>query len=110
LSAYALAPVWHDVAPYYVLLVEAREATEALRQLLPEFDAALRRQNIEYDAKRTSGRLGPVAIQVLPDGAWAAWDRGRMARSGGSPEQYKRPCLQGDLGFIESMSTPIPAT
>jgi hypothetical protein len=39
----------------------------------------------------------------LPPGTWANWDRERLSRSGGTPEQYKHPCLVGDLKFRESL-------
>src|SRR5690606_37978966 len=67
------------------------------------FDRELAAHNIEYAAKRESGRLGPVRIQVLPEGAWADWDRKRLQKTGGAAEQYKRPCLIGDATFRESM-------
>jgi hypothetical protein len=35
----------------------------------------------------------------LPAGFWPKWDRERLAKTGGSPEQYKHPCLIGDVNF-----------
>ncbi|HEY2909135.1 MAG TPA: GH3 auxin-responsive promoter family protein, partial [Gemmataceae bacterium] len=58
---------------------------------------------IEYAAKRESRRLGPIRAAIVPGGTWAKWDRDRLAQSGGSHEQYKRPCLIGDLGFKATM-------
>jgi hypothetical protein len=58
--------------------------------------------NDEYRGKR-NGRLGPVRVLWLPPGTWERWDRERLARSGGTAEQYKHPCLVGDLKFRESM-------
>ena len=105
-SAYALAPCWDDAQPYYGLFLE--EPDVANRELLGKFvdclDKVLGEQNIEYAAKRDSGRLGPVRVAVIPAGAWQKWDRERLARSGGSPEQYKHPCLIGDVNFRQSMS------
>jgi hypothetical protein len=71
--------------------------------VLPAFDAALSEANDEYRTKRSSGRLGPVRVQWLPPGTWLTWDRERLARAGGPPEQYKHPCLIGDLKFRASM-------
>jgi hypothetical protein len=59
---------------------------------------------VEYEAKRSSGRLGPVRAELIPAGTWAAWDRKRLEQTGGSPEQYKHPCLIGDIAFRESMA------
>ena len=86
---------------HYAILVEEVDTPDAGR--LMALDAALAEVNIEYAAKRQSGRLGPIRAAILPAGTWAAWDRARLATSGGSAEQYKRPCLQGDLKFIETM-------
>jgi hypothetical protein len=44
-----------------------------------------------------------VRALLVPAGTWAAWDRDRLAQTGGSPEQYKHPCLLGDLTFRETM-------
>jgi len=99
LTAYALAPCWDDAQPHYGLFLEEPDAADAarLRRFLTMIDLALGEQNIEYEAKRTSGRLGPVRAHVLPAGFWAQWDRERVARTGGSPEQYKHPCLIGEV-------------
>lgn len=104
LTAYALAPCWDDAQPYYGLFLEEPDAADAalLRRFLITLDLALGEQNIEYEAKRTSGRLGPVRAHVLPAGFWSQWDRDRVARTGGSPEQYKHPCLIGDVEFART--------
>ena len=105
LTAYSLAPCWDDSQPYYGLFLEEQDAHDAglLRRFLTALDLALGENNIEYEAKRSSGRLGPVRAHVLPSGFWANWDRERVARTGGSPEQYKHPCLIGDVGFSQSL-------
>ena len=105
-GGYSLAPVWDDERPYYGLFVEESDAADepALRRYLAEYDRCLGELNIEYAAKREGARLGPVRAVVLPAGTWAAWDRDRLAATGGSPEQYKHPCLIGDLGFRETLT------
>ena len=105
ITAYTLAPVWDDAAPYYAIFLEEPDATNeaALRAFLTALDRALGEENIEYAAKRESGRLGHVRAAIIPTGTWAAWDRERLSKTGGSPEQYKHPCLIGDLGFKETM-------
>lgn len=106
-GTYSVAPVWNDVQPYYGLFIEETDARDrdGLAQFLPVFDQALGELNIEYAAKRDGQRLGPVKAEILPNGAWAEWDRSRLAKTGGSPEQYKHPCLIGDLAFASSMTT-----
>jgi hypothetical protein len=105
ISAYSMAPCWDDAQPYYGLFIEDQDTANAerLKDFLEDLDRALGEQNIEYAAKRDSGRLGPVRVEVLPPGTWQRWDRERLAQSGGSPEQYKHPCLIGDLNFRQSM-------
>jgi hypothetical protein len=106
LSAYSLAPCWDDAQPYYGFFLEEPDAADPamLRRFLTALDLALGENNIEYEAKRASGRLGPVRAHILPAGFWAAWDRERIAKTGGSPEQYKHPCLIGDVGFAQTVA------
>jgi hypothetical protein len=73
-----------------------------LRRFLTALDLALGEHNIEYEAKRSSGRLGSLRAHILPQGFWSNWDRERVVKTGGSPEQYKHPCLIGDVGFAQS--------
>ena len=60
--------------------------------------------NEEYAAKRQSRRLGPIRLQVLKTGSWAEWDRNRLARTGGTMEQYKRPALVSDTKLRDSLA------
>jgi len=105
ISAYSIAPVWDDAASYYAIFLEEPDAANesGVRAFLKALDRALGEENIEYAAKRESGRLGPIRAAIVPSGTWAKWDRDRLAQTGGSHEQYKRPCLIGDLGFKETM-------
>jgi len=105
ITAYSVAPIWHDTTPYYGLFIEEQDAANEphFRAFLTAYEAALADQNIEYEAKRQGGRLGTIRAQILPSGTWQTWDRDRLATTGGSPEQYKHPCLIGDLAFKGSM-------
>jgi hypothetical protein len=104
-TAYSLAPVWDDQRPYYAVFLEEPDAADEviLRAFLVELDRQLGEENVEYAAKRESGRLGQLRVAVIPAGTWAKWDRDRLAKTGGSPEQYKHPCLIGDLKFRETI-------
>jgi hypothetical protein len=103
-AAYTLAPSWDETTPYYSLFLEERDVRErSPDQLAAEFEECLQKENIEYQTKRESLRLGPVEICVLPDGTWSKWDHERLAKTGGSSEQYKRPCLINDVGFKTKM-------
>jgi hypothetical protein len=105
LTAYTLAPCWDDEQPYYGLFIERGDILqrEQGRRLIEALDRQLRTVNTEYDAKRDSRRLGPVRLQLIPTGAWQAWDRQRLVRTGGTLEQYKHPGLISDPKFRETM-------
>jgi hypothetical protein len=96
---YCLCPTWTDV-PYYSLLVEENEAPAARApELAGTVDQALRRQNIEYEAKRSSGRLGPVCVKTIPEDAWQDYDSQMVAARGGRIEQYKHKFLVNTVDF-----------
>jgi hypothetical protein len=105
LTAYGVAPCWLSASadfeqPYYGLFVERGDLPDAAAARLAErLDGRLRQHNIEYDAKRASGRLGAVRVEWVPAGFWQEWDRERLERSGGTAEQYKHPCLIADPQF-----------
>lgn len=107
LTSYSLAPVWDEHQPFYGLYIEEQDATDAnrLRKFVAELDIELGKQNIEYEAKRASNRLGPIRVFLMPTGSWHKWDVERVQRTGGAAEQYKHPCLIGDLNF--SQSAPV---
>jgi hypothetical protein len=104
-TAYSVAPVWDDRQPYYAIFLEEPDAADEslLKTFLAEFDSQLGAENVEYAAKREGGRLGALRAALVPAGTWAKWDRDRLANTGGSPEQYKHPCLIGDLKFRDTM-------
>ncbi len=104
LSAYSLAPCWDDEMPYYGLFVERGDvAEEAAAKLAERIDSRLRSANIEYASKRDSRRLGPVRPEWVKGGFWQEWDRERLAQGGGTPEQYKHPCLIADPQFASGV-------
>ncbi len=98
IATYSVAPCWDEELPYYGLFVEESdfEAPNQGQRLAEALDRRLSDANIEYAGKRVSLRLGPVRLEMLPAGTWQRWDRQRLQRSGGTPEQYKHPCLIPD--------------
>ena len=106
LSSYSMAPCWSDETPYYGLFIERADVSDPVlgRKLAAAVDRRLGEVNEEYAAKRQSRRLGPIRLQVLKAGSWAEWDRNRLARTGGTMEQYKRPALVSDPKLRESLS------
>jgi len=105
LTAYSVAPCWDDELPYYGLFVERGDlaSLEQGAQLAQALERRLAEINVEYAAKRASRRLGPMRLEVLPVNTWQQWDRQRLARTGGTLEQYKHPCLINDPQFRASL-------
>jgi hypothetical protein len=98
---FTLTPVWGE-PPYYQLLLEARDAPPAPQdeQLAGAIDDRLQSLNCEYQEKRSTGRLAPLRLSRLKDGAWRSFAEQRQTRLGGSIEQYKHPCLMPDLEAV----------
>lgn len=86
--------------PSYVLALETAERNStALARLLARFESELRLRNIEYVAKRDSGRLGTPSLCLLPAGFYEQLRKARVAR--GVPDgQFKTPHLLSDLSQL----------
>jgi hypothetical protein len=109
LTAYSVAPCWDDELPYYGLFVERGDLASIQQgaQLTHALERRLAEINVEYASKRESRRLGPMRLEVLPANTWQQWDRQRLARTGGTLEQYKHPCLINDPQFRATL--PVEA-
>lgn len=95
MTEFVLAPVWGD-PPYYRLHLDS-ELSHA-NQFAARFDEELSRLNVEYGSKRSSGRLGPIVVNRLPDGFLARLDVERRQHHGASNEQYKHQYLSTKPG------------
>ncbi len=102
LKSYLLLPTWGE-PPHYSLLVEEDDLPDERsdERLAAAVESQLQALNVEYENKRSTLRLGPVVTRRLEPGSWADLQRRRLARSGGTVEQYKQPCLIPDLAAIE---------
>ncbi|RUL88498.1 GH3 auxin-responsive promoter family protein [Tautonia sociabilis] len=104
--SFILLPSWGD-PPSYSLLVERQDLAAfpgRLEELSERLDRALCRQNVEYENKRETLRLGRVRVRPVADGSWNAFRSRRLASTGGTLEQYKQPCLLSDLEVIGQFS------
>ncbi|MGC8638596.1 MAG: GH3 auxin-responsive promoter family protein [Isosphaeraceae bacterium] len=103
LQSYLMVPSWGE-PPHYSLLVETTDLStdEAAIRLAHEVDDQLRGHNIEYASKRETRRLGPVRTLRLAEGSWSEFQKRRLARSGGTVEQYKQPHLIPDPNEVEA--------
>jgi hypothetical protein len=105
LSSYLLLPGWGD-PPYYTLLVEEGDIapSDDADRLAAAVEERIRHGNVEYENRRATLRLGPIRIGRVVTGSWSQFQRRRLARSGGTVEQYKQPHLIPDLTVMESFS------
>jgi hypothetical protein len=112
LQSFLLLPVWGD-PPHYDLLVEAGDLPEtdatAPARLAAAADIELGRQNDEYANRRETLRLGAIRTRRIVTGSWADFQKRRLARSGGTVEQYKQPCLLADLEASASFLDADPS-
>jgi hypothetical protein len=97
-AEFQLGPRWGE-PPCYLLVVELEQAPETprLRALLHDFEAALCACNLEYRAKRESGRLGRPELWLVPAGEFERLRRAQSSELGRSDAQTKLPRLRTQL-------------
>jgi hypothetical protein len=85
-----------DRTPCYELRLEPAEGLDAAA-MAESLDRELGRLNMEYAGKRSSGRLGPIRVVLLPPGWFARTEADRIAARHGRGEQYKHQYLLTDV-------------
>lgn len=103
---FTVAPVMED-RPRYLLLLETGACPGVEEHLAASVNAELARLNWEYANRLETRRLNPLKIRLLPQGTWAAFRAQRIAQRG-NLEEYKHPCLVGDLAFVGQLSSIRP--
>jgi hypothetical protein len=105
LGSFIVLPTWGD-PPFYSLLVESGDlpGTVTPGSLAERVDRELCRQNVEYENKRDTQRLGPIQVRRVTPGSWTDFRARRLASTGGTLEQYKQPCLLSDLKVISTFT------
>ncbi len=103
LDVFTLAPIMEQ-QPRYVLLVERPVHQGRADELASHVQMNLEQLNEEYATKCASGRLLPVQVREVPAGAWTELRRERTSRRGNF-EEYKHPCLVGELDFVERFAS-----
>jgi hypothetical protein len=94
---FVLAPQWGET-PFYRLHIEDGELPPAaLDQFACAYDKRLQAINIEYASKRSSGRLGPIELNVVPAGFLIERDRGIAERQRAANEQFKHCYLLSEI-------------
>ena len=112
LGAYLVLPEWAEPPHYHLIVEETDIADEAGAHRLAEaVERQLQRVNLEYENKRSTLRLNSIRATRVPPGSWVAFQKRRLAKSGGTVEQYKQPCLLSDLDAIDAFrgSTTSPS-
>jgi len=100
LLQYTLTSRWGEPPGYTLYVHGAKQfGQDAMNRLADRADTLLSEGNIEYREKRDTERLGQVQVRQLPANAWRHFTNHRLGTTGGSPEQYKHPCLVPDPQF-----------
>jgi hypothetical protein len=86
--------------PALTFLVEFDDPVDDGATLASELDAAVGRQNREYESKRASARYGPPALRLVRPGAFDAYRR-RMVEAGRADGQFKILRLTADEFFAD---------
>ncbi len=100
-ASYCLAATWQNPSPYYSFIVEESSAgdRQLLKRLITALEGRLRADNMEYDSKRQSHRLGPIRAKVVADGTWLKYDMATIVQRRRGLEQYKHKFLVADVEF-----------
>ncbi|MCP4788162.1 MAG: GH3 auxin-responsive promoter family protein [Fuerstiella sp.] len=113
LAQFTLTPAWGQ-PPGYKLFVKSAALRTAeghdRDRLARAVDTALCQRNCEYSEKRSTNRLAMVRCELVSEVSWSRFARNRLRASGGSPEQYKHPCLLPDPQFEDLFVTSSQGT
>jgi hypothetical protein len=102
---FVLAPQWAD-PPFYRLHVSG--TVHEPQRLIDGLDEELSKVNLEYLSKRTSGRLGPITLNHLPEGAFDRVAASATRASQVPTEQYKHRYLYTAPGEDASLGLTVP--
>lgn len=104
LVGFCASAVAEAALPIYTIAVEPDQPLPAERwqQLLQACEQELGQANIEYHAKRRSGRLAPPQLWLVADGAFERWRKRRLA-DGATDAQVKLPQLTGDVEALRRL-------
>jgi GH3 auxin-responsive promoter len=102
IDAFTLAPVMEE-KPRYVLLIEPHVHRGRGTELARLVQSRLEQVNEEYAEKCSSGRLLPVEVRPVPAGTWSNLRHEKTGQRGNF-EEYKQPCLVGDLQFADRLA------
>lgn len=94
----------------WALELEAQPSADEASELAEALDRALAAENIEYEAKRRSLRLGPPEILYVRKGAFAA-ERARRVAAGAPDAHVKPPHLSRTWALMDRLEArPVPVS
>lgn len=103
LGCFTVVPKWGDPPGYSIALEEPElRALNGNATFTAAVDARLQQTNCEYQEKRRTGRLSAITCTPVRAGTWEEFSAERRKTAGGSPEQYKHPCLLPTLEAAEA--------
>jgi hypothetical protein len=108
IDTFTLAPIIEG-KPGYLLLIEPHVHRGRDAELARRVQFNLQRVNEEYLEKCASERLSPVQIGLVPAGTWDAM-RCEKTSQRGNFEEYKHPCLVGDMEFARRLRPTYPGS
>jgi sterol desaturase/sphingolipid hydroxylase (fatty acid hydroxylase superfamily) len=91
----------HEEKSHYIGFCETPLAAAEMKKLAEELDLALRKTNIEYDAKRDSQRLGPCQVQKMKKGFFHHFSHQEVTIKNIRESQWKLKALNTFNGFIK---------
>jgi hypothetical protein len=101
-STFRVVPNYGDLRYELMLQLEGDHDDEWLRkQALPRLDGILCDINIEYRAKRSSGRLNAPVLHVM-DRGWTEDDRVQAVKAGQREAQYKWRTMVGTMSELDT--------
>jgi len=91
---FSLALCFGEV-PYYSILIEKDKikSDRIAKLIMAEFDETLGTLNIEYEKKRSSNRLGPVSLRIIPEKSFEKHLKMLCEKRAGRLEQFKHKYL-----------------
>lgn len=107
-ATFTLTPMMdrYQNKPRYMLLMEPTTHAGKATQLAKLVEKNLNEINFEYREKSQSGRLLPAQVLELRPGTWDALRKHRTAERGNF-EEYKHPCLVGQLDYLEQLAETL---
>lgn len=93
--------------PQYKFLIEFNEqfSAESLKQMANRIEKELCKTNIEYEAKRKSHRLEPLALRAIAPLEFDAYRRREVEEKGRTDGQFKILKLTKDESFIDEFKS-----